>query len=413
MTAAPPLSGIVGQHVDEAVHLRNVRSVLVRAPHVRLQQLARFDDRLAAHLEGIALAGDCGARLTREALAPPGAGAIFVGTVRAIESRDAAQLDRLRAIARAEPTGRRGLVSAFGWTSASHLRGITKTLLDSDVPDAIDLGLAACAMHGVDPGEPLAHALDRADATLRLRAICTAVAVGRTDLRARCMAAGNDLPPREVARATALLGDHRVARQALQQPDAGLEPPDLELGLKVMPADEARSLIRRLHADDPQQRRVLGAVGVAGDAHYVPWLMERMEDPKLARLAGEAFTLITGAQLDLLGLDRPSAPSMPDGDDLVDGAVAIADDDGLPWPDAARVATWWKENGSRLPPGTRCFMGHPPTAQSCLSVLRNGSQRQRRHAAQYLCLLNPGTPLFNIAAPAWRQQRLLTQMSGS
>jgi len=43
-------------------------------------------------------------------------------------------------------------------------------------------------------------------------------------------------------------------------------------------------------------------------------------------------------------------------------------------------------------------------------VLRTGFQRQRTAAAEWLCLLQPGTPLFNTAAPAWRQQRGLTQM---
>jgi hypothetical protein len=31
-------------------------------------------------------------------------------------------------------------------------------------------------------------------------------------------------------------------------------------------------------------------------------------------------------------------------------------------------------------------------------------------AAQYLRLLDHGTPLFNTSAPAWRQQRLLAKM---
>jgi hypothetical protein len=38
------------------------------------------------------------------------------------------------------------------------------------------------------------------------------------------------------------------------------------------------------------------------------------------------------------------------------------------------------------------------------------NQRQRILAAHYLCLLDPGTPLFNTSAPAWRQQRWLAKM---
>ena len=49
--------------------------------------------------------------------------------------------------------------------------------------------------------------------------------------------------------------------------------------------------------------------------------------------------------------------------------------------------------------------------ENCVHVLKHGYQRQRILAAHYLCLLRPGTPLFNTSAPAWRQQRLLAQMS--
>jgi hypothetical protein len=40
-------------------------------------------------------------------------------------------------------------------------------------------------------------------------------------------------------------------------------------------------------------------------------------------------------------------------------------------------------------------------------VLKTGLQRQRMLAAHHASLLRPGTPLFNTAAPAWRQKRAL------
>ena len=57
---AQPIPTVVRQHVEETAILRNTRSVLVRAPHVKLHHLRRLDDRLAAHLDGIAVAGDFG-----------------------------------------------------------------------------------------------------------------------------------------------------------------------------------------------------------------------------------------------------------------------------------------------------------------------------------------------------------------
>jgi hypothetical protein len=122
---------VVAQHVEEAAHLRNVRAVLVRAPHVRLLQLGRLDERLAAHLDGIAVSGDDGATLAKQALERPGRGEVFVATARAIQSRDEAWLDKLLAIAETIAASRSGLLSAFGWVSAGELQGITKTLLES------------------------------------------------------------------------------------------------------------------------------------------------------------------------------------------------------------------------------------------------------------------------------------------
>jgi uncharacterized protein (TIGR02270 family) len=97
-------------------------------------------------------------------------------------------------------------------------------------------------------------------------------------------------------------------------------------------------------------------------------------------------------------------------DDPDDPNVDMGPDDGLPWPDADRIKDWWAKNSSRFQLGTRYFMGQPVTREHCIEVLKNGYQRQRILAAHYLCLIDPGTPLFNTSAPAWRQQKLLASM---
>jgi hypothetical protein len=59
----PHVLPVVQQHAEETAFLRNVRSVLVAAPHVKLLHLRRLDDRLAAHLDGLAVAGEFGWKL--------------------------------------------------------------------------------------------------------------------------------------------------------------------------------------------------------------------------------------------------------------------------------------------------------------------------------------------------------------
>jgi len=402
-----PIPVVVQQHVEDTLTLRGTRAVLVRAPHVKLHQLRRLDDRLAAHLDGLQVAGDAAARLCLAALETPGRGALFAAGVLAIERRDMALIERLLAIAQTDEAARAGLVSAFGWVPAAALRGITKALLDSSDGFAQGLGLTACALHQVDPGALLDQAL--AGSTATLAALDAAGRLGRTERLGACLAllgraSGAALLP--AARAACLLGDRQAAPAALGAlalQDAPTQAPALALLLKILPVAQANALLKLLAQDGRPVRTLIRAIGVAGDPHYVPWLLKQMADDKLARLAGESFSAITGLDLALLDLDRkPPAATQADED-----AVALDEDESLPWPDAQKLATWWAANGVRFEPGTRYFAGEPPSTAHCLSVLRTGFQRQRTAAADHLCLLNPGTPLFNTAAPAGRQERLL------
>jgi hypothetical protein len=62
-----------------------------------------------------------------------------------------------------------------------------------------------------------------------------------------------------------------------------------------------------------------------------------------------------------------------------------------------------------MPVGQRLFLGQAPSLEGARRVLREGFQRQRITAANWCCLLAPGTKLFAAASPAWRQQRRLAQ----
>jgi uncharacterized protein (TIGR02270 family) len=411
----------VTQHVEEAAHLRYVRSILIRAPHVRLLHMGRLDERIAAHLDGVRVAGPYGIELALHSLEGRGLGEVFVATVGAIKDRDADRLDRLLAITEVLPAVRPGLLSAFGWVSAADLRGITKVLLESEAsPWRRQAWLVACAMHAVNPGTELATALRETDAGLRSCALRVAGRRARADLIEACLAALVDSDPRcafEAARSALLLGD-RTESQAMLEALAS-KPTDpfglaaLRLVLKVTPTKRARTLLATLAQDPVHARAVIQGIAFAGDPHYVPWLIAQMQDLKFTRLAGEAFAFITGLDLAYLDLDRkpPDEVELGPNGDPEDRNVAMDEDESLPWPDHEKIAAWWHAHGVKFASGTRYFMGAAPTPANCLDVLKTGFQRQRIAAAEHLTLLTPGTPLFNISAPTWRQQRLLQAMT--
>jgi uncharacterized protein (TIGR02270 family) len=415
---------VVSRHAEEAALLCGQRFFLVRAGHVRLHHLRRLDDRLAAHLDGLGVALEAGSRATDEALANPGPGELFASFALALDNRDdrriAHVLALVEAIADADSSAREASALAVGWASAQSLRGVVGQLLVSPQPLRRAIGIAACDFHRVDPGAMLAEAMADSSALLRAQALRAAGDCGRQDLAAGCIAALEDADAAcrfWAARSAVLLGErHRpvpALLEAVRVPGGPCRAQALALLLKVAGAARAAPLLRTLVAQPEGMRDAIRAVGAVGDVQAVPWLVERMAEPALARLAGEAFTTITGVDLAWNDLEcKPSTDMLaPDADDPEAADVAMDEDEGLPWPDPGRLLHWWEANASRYPAaGERCFMGQPPSWPHCLRVLRMGCQRQRAAAAAYLCLLRPGTQLFPTGAPAWRQERWLAQM---
>jgi len=421
--SAGPISAIVQEHAEETASLREHRTHLVRAPQVDLPQLQRHDERLAAHIDGLAVAGAFGGTCCAEALDPSSPGTVFAAAVNAIEVRDEPALERLCALARSTPAAERGLISAFGWVSAPRLHGLVQPLLTATDPQRRTLGLAACRLHHVDPGALLPAALQDSSAPLRAEALRTAGCLGRTDLLPHVRAALDDADVAvEAARSLCLLGDHQAALPVLQAhaldeaetPDVhGTRLAALTLLLQSAEFDHGQHVLRAAargaNGHLQRERLVIRAIGLLGDVQRVPWLIDRMAEEARARLAGEAFSMITGADLSALGLERsrPDEPPESADADPADDDVALDEDDGLPWPDRERVQRWWETHAATLPAQGRCFAGAPPGVAHCEQVLRRSTQRQRMAAASWLCVLQPGRQLFNCAAPAWRQQRLL------
>ena len=406
------------QFAENALTLANSRLHLVCAAHVKLNQLGRLDERLVAVLDGLVIIEKTPPVATLTMLHELNDGEIFVAVVRLIDSGGQVVLNEFLTTKVSLICSRMGLIAAFGWVSAASLKGITKALLDSPNPSCRQIGLATCAIHQVNPGVDVVAALNDENAGLRARALCVVADLGLVEYLPTCTDALTDEDPDcayQAARAGALLGDRGASVSALHRIALAPRPwrsRALGLLLKLQSPADAHITLKALAQHPACIRLLIQGIGTAGDPHYVPWLIQQMQDLKLSRLAGESFSFITGLDLAYLDLERkpPEGVDFGPNDDPNDDNVAMDEDDGLPWPDVEKVSRWWQAHGHRFTPSKRYFMGEPPSSAHCLDVLKNGYQRQRIAAAIYLCLLKPGTPLFNCAAPAWRQQRLLAKM---
>ncbi|MCI5164482.1 MAG: hypothetical protein D3917_21205 [Candidatus Electrothrix sp. AX5] len=151
--------------------------------------------------------------------------------------------------------------------------------------------------------------------------------------------------------------------------------------------------------------------GVLGDPVAVPWLIEIMAVPELARVAGEAFSMITGLDLayeDLEG-EWPEGFAAGPTEDPEDEDVDLDSDEDLPWPAPALITGWWEANKGKFSNGTRYLAGQPIAPAHLSQVLVSGFQRQRAAAAMELALLKPEQPLFEVRAPGFRQAHQLKE----
>lgn len=410
-------SQVIAEHAADVAFLWHLRtSVAVRGPHYRLVHLAKLDNRIAAHLDGLSVAGTQAAALYQEAVDGDHPGALFAPTLKAIEVRDLPALDQAIEEAQESPNLLKGLLSALGWCEPSLLQGLVASLLASDDPFRKFVATSACSLHRVDPGLKSGALLQDPDARTRARALRAAGEVGVGE-PGQVLAAITDEDSEcqfWAAWSSTLRGDYKRSLELLKRLAIQSGPRRaraLALVLQRLPAAAGHALLKEMAADPDQSRWVIQGTGVVGDPSYIPWLIDRMKVDATARVAGEAFTFMTGCDLALLDLERtpPDETDAGPNDDPEDQNVEMDPDDSLPWPDPDRIQAWWRSNSQRFDSGRRYFMGAPVTREHCLDVLATGYQRQRILAAHYLCLLAPGTPLFNTDAPSWRQQGLLTR----
>lgn len=408
---------IVEQHTEEAAFLWFLRKRAVHAQHYRLFELTRLDNRVEAHLDGLRVAGPEGWELCEQALEIGEAGEVFAAGLLALESKDPHRLAKLMSIAETSHEATKGLISAFGWTEPSKLSGTVKQLLNSNSDFQRLIGLSACAIHRVDPGKVLDNLVHDHDAPLplRARALRTVGELKRRDLihdLRDYFRAGESLIRFWAAWSAVLLGNRSDALDVLKTfvvTGSNQFPKALPLLLRAMPVEHSSALLKGLAQYPERQRDLVSGVGTIGDPLYVPWLIKQMNTPALARLAGESFSFITGADIAFEGLqsERPEGLESEPTENPEDENVALDSDEDLPWPDPMKIQAWWDARQHQFQNGNRYLLGAPITEAQCQKILREGFQHQRAAAALELALMKPDEPLFEVRAPGWRQQCLL------
>lgn len=408
------IAAIILQHAEEAAFLWLLRDAAVHKPHYDLRDLAQLDNRLEAHLDGLRIAGEPGWQICKEALALEEEGEVFTAAVLAFESGIEERIAHVfAAVAKKNKLGR-GIISALGWLKWQQAAQYVQGLLEVGSPEASRLGLAAAAIHREDPGRPLAACLVSDDPLLKCRALQAVGELGRIDLLfhvAGNLSADNIDLGFHAAWSTLLLGGEGAlpVLRAIAESDSEYTEQACAMAVRGMPPAEAHDWLKSLAGNKQRQRLALTGAGILGDPVAIPGLLQMMEVPELARVAGEAFSMITGVDLAYADLEGewPEGFAAGPTEEPEDEDVAMDPDEDLPWPAPELIARWWDAHQGEFTNGVRYFVGKPMSREHLQQVLRTGYQRQRAAAAIELALLKPGKPLFAVRAPGFRQQKLL------
>ena len=337
---------VVREHVETAAFQWAQRDDLARADPVDQRAVDWVGARLAAHLDGIRIAGDAAWPFIIEAFETYGEkGELFVAAFLALDLADERRLQQAVGYAMETSDGPAGLCGAFEWHPPQVSRTFVRHWITANNPVKVEAALAALTAHRVDPGPRLPGLIGHTDPGVRTRACRLAAACGRGDVAGLLVKRLEDAAPDvrlAAAHALATLGrgdGGEVMKAAVLAQGAGW-PGHLRALVARSDRDEIMVWLKGL-TRTPETRAIpIRAAGMIGDPAYAIWLVGQMDDPELAVDAGTAFVEMfpAAAEADLWSLEP---------EDFPDGFSRLLDDTGDPIPVAGRVRQWLDEGQGR------------------------------------------------------------------
>lgn len=430
------LEPLVRRHAEDAAFYWAQHDASAESPRLDLSGLARFSQLLAAHLEGLEVAGREGWPLCLEALErwkkPAEA---FVAAHTALRVADAVQREALLVQIRARPDELlRGVISALAWIPLEQALPVIKEWAGAAGDAVMQVAaLRAVALIGADAfaaiEQPLEGFIDGSDEHVRAAACRVAAHYASAEPISAVLLVRLQDP------ALAVRAEAAIALSGGRMSDSRNGHGDVQVALALTDCVAAqvavlnaatgwyrKQALRRLNrwvkhlgALQPDgldcsgllemlpPRLALRFIAYRGDSAYLPYVVKQMSIPGEPRYAGWVWQTITGVNLSAAGLSFPEPARDVEADDIQD--VSADADLGLVIPDAEAI----KRFPTNLVGGQRYLLGLALNPTNALAALRTASQAHRDIAACYLELNHPPIRI-SIRAPLRRQISSLDQI---
>ncbi len=418
MAYQPPIRwDIVEEHLDEASFLRQLWEQALRSPDYALWEVAEGPEaRMLAHLDGLVIGGGRVAeKLLLPALTDDEPGKVFASAFALVSSEDGDFLGEvLRALEASEAAHRAALRRALELAPVTQLGArLTATVVQGGAiqPDL----LLVLAYRRIDSGLGLDALASSQDAMLRARAIRLAPLLpGRLGISVLDRALESSEPEvRSAALESGCIlgvkGAFSAAQATVRDGGPGFGTAALLLGLS---GEEGvvTALVPGL-SDSTRQRDAIFALGFSGRLSAVDALVPLMEDKKLALLAGEAISCITGLVI-AKQFAEPTKPWNPDQEDAEEPDEPFGAEADLPRPEPVAVREWWRREGQKLDRNIRYMRGQPWSPAVLMKELETGPARRRAGLALDAAVRSSGAHVLVVDALTRRQRDELAAARG-
>lgn len=403
---------ITEQFVVDASFLWLLRSISVNQPHYFIDDLVKLEKRIDANLDGLMCNFPLAWEICLDELVYEQSGEMFTTAIIAFRSRDVNKIKQVVDHAFCNDETFKGLVSAMAWLPKNLVSEWAERFLYSKDLNHKYLAIAYYSVQRKNPGQILQELFQREDCLAHDKLLSRLLRlVGELKLYTfinQIQPLANHETP-EVAFwanwALVMLGEHRRVLTLLDfiKEDSPWENLALQTVFKILPIDKSRKWISESAQKPELIRTVIKATGILGDPHAVPWLIDKMNNFDTAKIAGEAFSLITGIDLERyeLSVEPPQDITVVPSDDE---DVSLDADENLPFPDVSKINHTWLRYRDRYKAGSRYLMGievnqnTPATIAKLNHVLKQAAQRQRFSVALTLALIDPQSPFINSKA---------------
>jgi uncharacterized protein (TIGR02270 family) len=393
-----------------ASYLWLLRSIAINKPNNNISDLWLLEQRIDVQLNMLLATPKESWEICEKTLEDE----IFPAAILAFHSLDAVKIGQVVDAGLVFTQGFKCLVSALGWLPGRLCHPWIRNWFNGNNLNYKYLAIAACSARREDPREHLADIFQngncRTHNKLYARALRLVGELKRHDLAGELRTAMQSDSPEIVFWASwsaVMLGNRFWAKHL--QPFAlnrGHHQADaIALVFRALPLQWAWEWIDEMLKKPDNIRSAIQSVATLGDPHAIDWLIEQMRIPALTRLAGEAFTTITGIDLDQHQLSLDDLPNLDDHVPSENSSGANTHSDHyLPFPNVDKVAAVWQIYHNRFVPGRRYLMGQPLSEEHLTEVYSIANQRQRRAAALELSLLMHSQVLLNYAAKGLTEQ---------